>query len=95
MGEELNQNLFVDDQGAFSAGSDDEIYVWAGSKEGTEKTQIFLQILFPWTAWKKNIYSTKLKTLGMERISCRYLRVSTSIVTNCGHPRSQQERKLH
>jgi hypothetical protein len=47
MGEELNQNLFVDDQGALSAGSDNEIYVWAGSKKGTEKTQIFLQILFP------------------------------------------------
>jgi hypothetical protein len=27
MGEELNKNLFVDDQGALSAGSDDEIYV--------------------------------------------------------------------
>jgi hypothetical protein len=27
MGEELNQNLFVDDQGALSAGADDEICV--------------------------------------------------------------------
>jgi hypothetical protein len=24
-------------------------------KKAPKKTQIFLQILFPWTAWKKNI----------------------------------------
>jgi hypothetical protein len=54
MGEELNQNLFVDDQGALSAGADDEICVSWIQKRHRKNTNLPPNPVSR-TAWKKNI----------------------------------------